>query len=122
MGPHHCGMNPGPGGQAVRYTLELTCTSTSLDQRGFLFDQAGVDKWIAEYTASRLAREASCEGLADGVLEYIRAHIRRENPQCVVTHGSMKISPYPYKAAVTCSWTAPKASRAVGMAGGVRAW
>lgn len=111
-GPNHCGMNPGPGGQAVRYILALTCTSGSLDERGFLFDQSDVDEWITRFMDSRGAREASCEKLGERLFLFIKDAISMENPRCVVVRGSIRLSPYPYKAAVTCNWSAPKAARA----------
>lgn len=103
-GDHHCGpkalLKP-DGTIAVRYSLRLTCAPTT-DERGFLLDQAMVDKWMARQ-ASR-ETDLSCEQLVMRVAEDLLAKIAHDTPHCDVKSLTLSLSPAPFQASIEVSY------------------
>lgn len=99
-GEHHCGPKSmlREGRMPVRYSMTVTCEPT-LDERGFLFDQAMVDVWMRRQ-ADRVT-ELSCEALVVAIARALMAKIERDVPHCRVIGLRLTLSPAPYQASVT---------------------
>lgn len=107
-GDSHCGprteVREGVDGSMlmpVRYAVRVTC-APSLDDRGFLFDQAAVDLFMRRL-ASRVT-PLSCEELATEVAEALLAKIARDVPTCRVVALSLTLSPAPHAASITVDY------------------
>lgn len=95
LGDSHCGtlhhqMLP------VRYSMTAVCTC-ELDERGFLFDQVGVDNYFQSLKRTRL----SCERLTIACAHKLLQRIRKEDPGCKVLSFKLVLSPWPFKARMT---------------------
>jgi hypothetical protein len=91
LGELHCGTeNP----LRVKFKIEVECTGKSLDDRGFLFDQAK----IAEVFSEVHATHDSCEKLARYTGQKVYYRIRKENPGCQVLRFTLSLSPSPFMA------------------------
>jgi hypothetical protein len=93
-GATHCGTTPI---LTVRYTLSVTCTVTSLDTRGFLFDQTNIDAFFQRVPATLL----SCEALTVHYGRALYKQIIRENTGCHIQRFSLTLSPAPHAAELT---------------------
>jgi hypothetical protein len=91
----------------VNYVAVMAC-APQLDQRGFLFDQAGVDTFLNQL--AQTPTDKSCERLAQYAAEQLLEHIAFEVPTCQVRAMTMTLSPSPFVAEVTASY-APSRSR-----------
>lgn len=100
-GDHHCG----PKGEIrdgrvpVKYSVSVTC-APSLDERGFLFDQASVDLWMKRQADN--VTSLSCEALVVETATNMLLKLQRDVPHCKVTELVMTLSPSPFQAGVTC--------------------
>ncbi len=100
-GPSHCGITED---LTIRYDMTAEC-GPKLDRRGFLFDQVNVDNYFQ--SIKRTTR--SCERLTQFCLNSLKEIILRENPDCQIFRLSLTLTPAPYKAAMTYSWTSKNA-------------
>jgi hypothetical protein len=102
-GDTHCGPKAEvrDGIMPVRYVAAVTC-APSLDERGFLFDQAAVDMWMRRIAARETA--LSCEALVRSVAEQLLAKIARDVPTCRVVGLTLSLSPSPYQASITVTY------------------
>lgn len=98
-GPNHCGTTDV---LSIKYRLVVTCAATSVDSRGFLFDQVRIDKW---FQAQRTT-ELSCELYAEHCARALYRMIRAENPGLTPTSVNLALSPAPYAAEIEFGWTA----------------
>lgn len=106
-GDHHCGPKselktyPHTTTQyiPVKYTLSVTC-APHLDQRGFLFDQASVGKWMERISSE--PTKLSCEALVVHVATQFLLKMAKDVPHCKVTELVLTLSPSPFQAGVTC--------------------
>ena len=93
-GTPHCGTKPV---LKIQYSFVCRCLGTSLDSRGFLFDQVNVDK----YFQSIRACDISCERLAMRCTRDLLRMILKENKVANIRHVSLTLSPEPFAAGVT---------------------
>lgn len=93
VGEHWCGTNEV---QEIHYSIEVVC-ATSLDERGFLFDQLTMAKF---FDSLREAHE-SCEQFTIRVARELWKLIKRENNGCKVLSLRVTLSPAPYAASMT---------------------
>jgi hypothetical protein len=96
-GENHCGTTDS---LTIRYTLLVQCPATSLDSRGFLFDQTGIQRWFDGQTTVTL----SCEAYAAYCAREIYKLVRRENPGLDPSKIELSLSPAPYLAEITFEW------------------
>lgn len=97
-GPTHCGIAED---LVIKYDMTCVC-STTLDQRGFLFEQLNVDKFFQSLRKTKL----SCEKLTMNCVKQLMKQIKQENPVCEIHRVELTLSPEPHKAAMTYHWTA----------------
>lgn len=99
-GDFHCGPKAlvKNGLIPVKYSMSVTCEPT-LDKRGFLFDQAMVDKWMQRQAEKET--KLSCEALVIDLAERLLAKMARDVPHCKVTELILTLSPAPHQAGVT---------------------
>lgn len=102
-GENHCGPKAElrDGIMPVRYAAAVTCAPT-LDERGFLFDQAAVDMWMRRIAARET--RLSCEELVRSVAEQLLAKIARDVPTCRVVGLTLTLSPSPFQASITVTY------------------
>lgn len=100
-GPNHCGTVAEGEELAMKYKLTVVCEEESLDDRGFLFDQMGVQRYFEERHGMT---SLSCEKFARDASKHLLAHIRKENPECRIAGYALALSPAPYVAELTYSW------------------
>jgi hypothetical protein len=86
----------------VKYTCSVKCAPKT-DERGFLFDQAAVDKYLKALAASKPI-SLSCEKLAENLAELLMAKIAKHTPHCEVIHFVLTLSPAPHKASITVEY------------------
>lgn len=98
-GQFHCGTSDV---LTLRYRVAVVCPSSSLDSRGFLFDQTRVDKWFQAERTTAL----SCENYAAHCGRGIYRLIRAENAGLAPTSIELSLSPAPYAAEITFMWNA----------------
>src|SRR5574337_7684 len=92
-GDNHCGtMN----NFILKYHFKCKCKS-DVDHRGFLFDQVKIDEYMKDHDETNLSCEEFCMKLAKGLVELIH----KENPNCKIKRGSLKLSPEPFAASIT---------------------
>lgn len=96
-GNFHCGTE---SHQPMKYSLVVKCSGGSLDSRGFLFDQVGVQK----YFDAKKSVSISCERWAEESTAALFTAIRRENPGAEVESMALTLSPHPYQASITYGW------------------
>lgn len=102
LGSHHCGPKEylvGPANAKaipVRWNAIVEC-APRLDDRGFLFDQASVGRYMD--ALAEIPTDMSCERLAHHVAERLLAKI--EKVGCVVRRLRLEFSPAPYAASIT---------------------
>jgi hypothetical protein len=99
-GPNHCGVVED---LAIKYQMICEC-NTTLDRRGFLFDQINVDKYFQNIKRSQL----SCEKLVQQCTKDLLRLIKEENPRCVIRKVDLTLSPFPFLASMKFSWTNPR--------------
>lgn len=97
LGDSHCGTMTNQK-LPVKYTVKCVC-ETDLDNRGFLFEQVGVDTFFKNLKWTRM----SCEKLTMACAEKLVTLIRKDNPKCRVRSIEVTLSPSPFQAAVTYS-------------------
>lgn len=103
-GDHHCGpkaeLVPHEGKLAIKvnYTLTVACGPT-LDHRGFLFDQAQVDKWF-QVQGSRVS-SLSCEALTIQLANRLMDKLAKDAPHCDLRGVTLQLSPAPHKASLS---------------------
>jgi hypothetical protein len=78
--------------------------SPRLDSRGFLFDQINVDNYFKRMKRSTL----SCEKMTLKCVRDLVKLIHKENPKCVVRKINLTLSPQPFLASMTYTWTNDK--------------
>ncbi len=102
-GESHCGPKSElrDGKIPVKYFLAVTCAPT-LDERGFLFDQAAVDIWMRRQ-ATKIT-SLSCEALVIDVAKEFLLKMIRDGPHCKVTELTLSLSPSPFAASITCKF------------------
>lgn len=98
-GPHHCGTTDT---LTIRYRLTVRCAATSVDARGFLFDQTRVNDWFQ----AQVRTDQSCERYAEYCARMLYRLIRAENPGLTPVMMELALSPAPYGAEITFEWTA----------------
>jgi hypothetical protein len=86
----------------IRYHMICECEST-LDPRGFLFEQVNVDNFFKQMKRTSL----SCEKLTIACCTRLVSMIRRDNPSCRIRSIELKLSPFPYAASMTYSVKSP---------------
>ncbi len=95
-GDSHCGVKGGASETLqMKYTVHARC-ATVLDDRGFLFEQLGVDDFFSGITETEL----SCEQLAMDCAEKLAVMIIKENPRISIERLEVEISPYPFNASM----------------------
>lgn len=91
------------GGPAilVEYSLTVACGPT-LDQRGFLFDQAQVDRWFMRQglRVSSLSCEATTILLANSLMD----KLAKDAPHCDLRGVTLQLSPAPHSASVSAHY------------------
>lgn len=85
----------------VKYTARVVCAPT-VDDRGFLFDQAMLDKWLQRVAAEKTG--LSCELLCQAYAERFLAKMEHDRPDCEVRYLSLTLSPAPHKASITVEY------------------
>lgn len=95
VGEAHCGTLTNQQ-LPVKYHLICECEK-SLDPRGFLFEQVGIDQFFQNLTRTRL----SCEKLTMKCVKSLITLIRKDNPVVVVRSIRLTLSPFPYAASLT---------------------
>lgn len=99
-GNTHCGTETR---LKIRYSFQAECDAdSSLDERGFLFDQLTIVKFFEQSTQGRLI--VSCETAAKGWLQQLVKTILGENPACKIRRVALTVSPFPYAASMTFAW------------------
>ena len=97
FGPNHCGTL---ASLELKYTLEVTCDVSNLDERGFLFDQTRIDEFFKRQSHTEL----SCEQYALKLSRDLFKQIRAENPKCDPNKLRLTLSPAPFAAELTFEW------------------
>lgn len=102
-GNHHCGPREEmtPNGMPVEYSMEVVC-KPHLDERGFLFDQAMVGKWLERIASKPTAK--SCEELVIHVAELFMAKAAKDVPKCQIVGFKLTLSPAPHRASITAAF------------------
>jgi hypothetical protein len=95
LGDNHCGALPSGDMLTIKYEFVCVC-DTSLDSRGFLFDQVEIDK----YFRGRKWTSLSCEHLCMSIANRLIKRILKENPKCRIKRGSLTLSPEPFAASM----------------------
>lgn len=94
FGKTHCGtVSP----LSIRYDVRITCTSDSLDSRGFLFDQVKIDQWFQAQHETGL----SCEQYTLWCGRELYKLVLGENADCHISHFVLNLSPWPHAADLT---------------------
>lgn len=96
-GDSHCGTMTNQF-LPIKYHMVCECEST-LDPRGFLFEQVNVDKFFQNLTKTRL----SCEKLTIQCCKRLVTLIHKDNPVCKVRSIKLTLSPAPFAASMTYS-------------------
>lgn len=96
-GDNHCGTTDA---FKIRYHLTCEC-GNKLDNRGFLFDQINIQNFFESIGRTQL----SCELLTIKCLEQLLGHILAENPTCQIYKMELTLSPEPFAASLTHSWS-----------------
>jgi hypothetical protein len=94
-GQYHCGTLPV---MKCRYTFVVQCTG--LDQRGFLFDQTGVQRFFDGVKTSSL----SCERFTQASLDHLVRRALAENDRLQIQSANLTLSPEPFLAELTSAW------------------
>ena len=97
VGDSHCGLMTNQK-LPVKYHMVCECEVT-LDTRGFLFEQVGIDNFFQNLKRTRL----SCEKLTINCVDRIITLIRKDNPVCVIRSMELTLSPFPHAASMTYS-------------------
>ncbi len=88
------------GGPAIKiqYNLTVACGPV-LDQRGFLFDQAMVDRWfmVQGLKVSSLSCEARTIQLGNALMDKLAS----DTPHCDLRGLTLQLSPAPHKASLS---------------------
>lgn len=87
-GTPHCGV---ADKVSIKYKMACTCSVTSLDERGFLFDQMGVANFFKQQEKKPVS--ISCEQYAIQCSRTLFAKIMDENPKCKVEHIALELEP-----------------------------
>lgn len=95
-GPSHCGVLEN---LTLKYHMVCLC-DTTLDDRGFLFDQIHVHEYFESIRQTTL----SCEQLCIECGHELIRRIKSENPGCVIRKMTLTLSPTPFKASMTFDW------------------
>ena len=113
-GDSHCGTMTNQF-LPVKYHMVCEC-ETTLDPRGFLFEQVGVDKFFQNLKKTKL----SCEKLTISCCKQLVSLIKKDNPICKVRSIKLTLSPSPFMASMTYS-VEPMRERTVRVHGSFRA-
>jgi hypothetical protein len=97
IGDSHCGTFTDQD-LPVKYHMICVCETTT-DERGFLFEQVGVDQFFQSIKWTKM----SCERLTMSCAEKILTLIHKDNPKCKVRSIELTLSPFPYAASMTYS-------------------
>lgn len=102
-GPNHCGPRTmiHHGHLLVDWGMTMVCEPT-LDEHGFLYDQARIQDFIDELGAH--VTKLSCERLVDFVATKTLAKIRTEAPTCDIRSFTFWLSPEPFLAVMTATY------------------
>lgn len=95
VGDSHCGLMTNQH-LPVKYHMVCECEVT-LDSRGFLFEQVGIDQFFQNLKRTKL----SCEKLTMNCVERLITLIRKDNPVCVIRSIELTLSPFPHAASMT---------------------
>lgn len=90
-GQNHCGLHSGDQRVLCEYSLVVECAASTLDARGFLFEQTTIQKYFDSLDSTK----HSCEVLSIKCAEQIARNIKRENPKCRILGMKLEISPKP---------------------------
>lgn len=82
----------------VVYTLTVACAPV-LDHRGFLFDQAQVQRWF-EVQGTKVS-SLSCEALTINLANRLMDKLERDAPHCDLRGVTLQLSPAPHKASLS---------------------
>jgi hypothetical protein len=82
----------------VNYALTVACGPT-LDHRGFLFDQAMVDKWFQR--KGQAVSSLSCEALTIALANQLMDKLARDAAHCELRGVTLQLSPAPHKASLS---------------------
>lgn len=82
----------------VNYTLTVACGPV-LDHRGFLFDQAMVDKWFQR--KGQTVSSLSCEALTIALANQLMDKLARDASHCELRGVTLQLSPAPHKASLS---------------------
>jgi hypothetical protein len=97
-GAWHCGPKSSvkpDGTVTVRFNLRVTC-DPGLDERGFLFDQHAVTRWLTDAVDG--PTDMSCELLARELgLVFVR-HVHETSPGTRIRYLYLELSPDPFAA------------------------
>ena len=96
-GDSHCGTFTN-GELTVKYHLNCICEST-IDKRGFLFEQVSVDNFFKNMKRTTM----SCEKLTISCAKKLVTLIHKDNPVCRIRSIDLTLSPYPHAASMTYS-------------------
>jgi hypothetical protein len=96
-GDSHCGTYTN-GFLPLKYTLHCVCELT-IDKRGFLFEQVGVDDFFQNLEKTKL----SCEKFTINCTKRLVTLIHKDNPACRIRSIQLTLSPHPYVASMTYS-------------------
>lgn len=106
---NHCGpadqviRRNGQAFMPVKYSCRVICKPKT-DERGFLFDQAALDKWLKKVAGE--ITPLSCEKLAESYAERMLEKMARDVPHCEVTWLEFTLSPAPHAASITVEYGA----------------
>lgn len=104
-GNHHCGRLELLD---IKYHVIVECGVTSLDHRGFLFDQFTVDKFFQNIKVTKL----SCEQFAIQCARRLWRSIHNENPGCLVKEMKLTLTPAPFAASMTFHYSLDRDGKA----------
>ena len=96
-GDSHCGTFTNQH-LTVKYHV-VCCCENILDNRGFLFEQVGVDTFFKNMKRTTL----SCERLTISCCRKLVSLIRKDNPVCRIRSIKLTLSPFPPAASMTYS-------------------
>lgn len=96
-GDSHCGTLTNQN-LPVKYHMICECENI-LDNRGFLFEQVGVDNFFKKMKRTTL----SCEKLTISCAKRLVTLIRKDNPKCKIRSIELTLSPFPFQASLTYS-------------------
>lgn len=104
-GDGHCGAVVDGSILTVRYATVVECDVDSLDESGFMFDQLKVDQFFKTVDQTLPDRSMSCERMTIWSARMLWRVIHTDNSGCIVRRISVTLSPAPFVASMTFTYS-----------------